>query len=378
MTDISLSDILIDVATSSAVDVGTQRTVNPNLRAVGQAYRVYSVIKPAIDIAQAFRIVAYSDVAGILANEIIVHIASQKLNKAFGSLDTINYAVHRNVERFLFDPDFSHPVMVDTDILTLYRLSTNSNFILREYHEMGKPLLELGYDCIVRGIRAHSVVEDLLKYPESLKQRGYQNWNRQKNIIDKINEISGFVLWRPIPDIGLGTSRISNISQYSGIFRRDQAEGYGRISHKDGVHWFGQVRDGWPVDYGVFEFSDGRIFVGYVPGFKSIRPNLGVSISSKKDRLIFGAHNDTGQPDGYARQIGIKNEVDSYSGMWTRGELIGGPLEFEAEVFKTIAAKKDIRQFAELHAEYQKKANLAEKIQLSNDCKIIELVNAFL
>ncbi len=118
----------------------------------------------------------YADVASILAYELIVEVTTKKLSDAFGSLETVNFAVHRQAESYLLKPDFAHPVLVDTQILALY--SFDRQFGHEEFEKMGGALVRLGYDCIERGIRARSVVVDLMRYPETTKQRMYRNWDR--------------------------------------------------------------------------------------------------------------------------------------------------------------------------------------------------------
>lgn len=371
MIDPSVAETLIEVATSTSVEVVSRRTIDPRILAAGQAYRVFSIIEPATRIAQAFRVAAYADVASILAYELVVEVTAKKLSDAFGSLETVNFSVHRQAEGYLLEPDFAHPALVDTQILAPY--SFDRQFGDGEFKQMGGALVQLGYNCIERGIRARSVVVELMRYRETTKERQYRNWNRRQNWLDKVNEVSGYVLWRPVPEIGLGSGRITNRSVYSGIYRRDKPEGYGRVTMDNGEVWFGQVRDHFPTNYGVTEYPDGRLFIGYIPEHA---PYLGASISAKRDKIVFGGHDYSGIPEGWARQIGIANGVESRSGFWHSGELTH-PVEFEADVLKRIAVEK-FDNLPQLRAEYQLNAKSAGAIQIRNDDLIVSAVQEFL
>jgi hypothetical protein len=63
---------MIDVATSTAIDVVTKRSVNPFLLNASRVYKVYSLIEPTAGIYWALRISAYSDAVEIVAHEMIV------------------------------------------------------------------------------------------------------------------------------------------------------------------------------------------------------------------------------------------------------------------------------------------------------------------
>ena len=211
-------------------------------------------------------------------------------------------------------------------------------------------------------------------YPETLRPRGTSNWDRQPTWLDRINTGIGYALWLPVPLVGVGTRQISDQTTYSGIFRRDTAEGYGRIIWTNGDVYVEQVRDGWERGYGVKIFSDGRVLAGY---HDHIYLALGASVSKTKDRIFVGTH-DRGQLTGYGRQIGVRNGVDSFTSLWSdRGP--SDPLVFPPDTYAKIA--KNYEENPMLSAEAGKYAIMAQKGHTRRrdlDMSIVRQLSAYL
>lgn len=370
-----VAKLLFDVVSATAVDVISKRTLDPKIRMAGRIWRAYSLVDVAFDVYGAWRIAAYSDVAGILASEIFVERLSKESSDAIPRLDGINFALQQKAEALLLKPDFTVQIAHDPEVLQPYQIAKFRAFIDQEINTEGGSLAEMTAPCVERAVRADEAVQELLQHPECLQQRPSQRWERRKNWLDRVNTGLGYALWRPIPAIGLGARTISNKTSYNGIFRRNTAEGYGRLTWTNGDVYCGQVRKGTERGYGVKRFADGRMFFGY---FNDFYLGLGVSISSQRDRAHYGAHRE-GRLTGYGRQIGLRAGVESLTGCWESGVLLGSAFTSKADTLQGIA-----REFlpnpmlAHAAAKYQAEAAASHAISEANDSSILIAIAKFM
>lgn len=370
-----LTGILIEAITSTAVDVLSRRTLDPRIKMAGQAWRVFSLADTALDVYGAYRVAAYTDAFGIIASEIVVQKTSGTIANSIPQLDGINFAVHQEAERLILEPDFSVEIGHKPQKLTAVHLIQDESFLKSEFETHGSTLAEMTIPCCERGSVAFKAVERLLRYPECQQERRYRDWYDKTPWLDRLNTGLGYALWRPVPDIGLGTRRLSNVTHYNGIFRRETAEGYGRITWTNGDAYLGQVRGGWECGYGMKEFSDGTVLVGY---FNDMSLSLGVSVSPNRDRAFYGAHS-RGKLTGYGRQIGLRDGVDSMSGFWQDGKPSGESVSLRADVLAKNARRfSKISGLEDLAEEYQSEADRGKMSRGGFDDQALRAVSEFL
>jgi len=370
--EVAISKILIDVATSTAVDVVTKRSINPILRGAGRAYKVYSLIEPSVGIYNAIRISAYSDAFGIAAHEMMVKLASNELSKRFISINGANFEIHKKAERYLLEPEFSEALSQVGN--PLRKWSYDPDFVGQDYTELGRPLIDQTLLCIERAVRANLIANELLNHAESKEVRRYRRWDRPASWVDSANTQMGYIFWRPIPEIGLGQMQLSNSRSYRGIFRRNTAEGYGRIEWSNGNKYFGQVDDGDALGYGVFHFANGAIYIGHIPIFWC---RLGVSVTPQKDSIFYGEHSG-GTPNGYGRRVGLSNGIGSVTGFWIDGQ-ISSVIETMGDTYEKISKQMQGSIFTKrLIVEYNDKSTKANAALSKNDSIIVSTIKPFL
>lgn len=341
----------------------------------GKAWRTFSLLGTAADLGNAWRLAAYADVGEIIFNEIIVEIASGGIDAAIPTLDGTNFELQKTANNFLASPDFTNFLPHDPNLLTpIGMLSDKWSFIDREIETPGGPLADMVIPCLSRAMSAAASANRILSYPETLRPRGRFTLDQPTTFLDRVNTGLGFAIWRPVPLVGVGSRQISNLTSYSGIFRRETAEGYGRITWTNGDIYIGQVRNGWERGYGVKTFSDGRVFVGF---HNDLYLALGASISAKKDRIFAGSH-ERGYLTGYGRQIGIRNGVDSFTAFWDdRGP--GDRIPFRPDTYAEIARNFTGRPFLAAEAEkYRLLARDGVAKSQSIDTDIVSEVNSYL
>jgi len=370
-----LSGILIDTVTSTAVDVVTKRTLDPRIKLAGHAWRAFSLVDHAFDVYGAYRIAAYSDAVNIIASEIVVQKTSGAIASSIPQLDGINFAVHKEAEGLLLKPDFTVQFAHEPHKLTAVHMLYDDKFQKSEFESHGSALAEMTIPCTERGCDAFKIVEGILRYPEANHSRRRRDWYDNTPWLSRINTGLGYALWRPVSDIGLGARSLSNVTSYNGIFRRETAEGYGRISWTNGDAYFGQVRDGWERGYGMKQFSDGTVLVGY---FNDMSLSLGVSVSPNRDRAFYGAH-DRGKLTGYGRQIGLRNGVNSTSGFWQDGKPSGKDISLHADVLAKNARRfSKVEGLEDMAREYQRKADEANADRDRFDREVLNAVADFI
>lgn len=369
-----IAETLIDVAVTTGVDVVTKQSKKPAIRAVGTAYRVYSLVEPVSRITGAIRIAAYTDAVAIICQELIVHLASRELSNRLLLAQTINYEVIVTAEKHVLSIDFERDVPAGIDYFRAPIYLLESDLLSRDYLEHGRGLAEIAHDCISHGVQAFLKARELVEHEEARLPRKLYNWDRPETWLHRFNRDVGFLLWRPPSEIGLGSSRISEERNYYGTFRRNSAEGYGCIEWNDGSRYFGQIFDGMSCGYGGFEFSDGGMYFGYRP--KNHFRKLGAYITSSRDRIIVGIGKDN-FPESYGRQIGIANGVESTSGFWSDGKL-KEPIESLAKTNLTIARRMDTSFTQELKAEYEHKASVDQATLDQTDANLVRMLRPFI
>jgi hypothetical protein len=365
----AIAKIFIDVAVSTGVDVLSKRAANPVIRGAAHAHKVYSLVSSIEGVYSAIRISAYSDAARLIGHEAVVQVGSQNIARTLLRISEANYEVHRKAERYLLTPEYA--VTESTHPLCGW-LYSNLDFAPEDVAAFGRPLATQTGICVGRAIRARDIATELVSYSEARTARRYRNWDRSPNWVDRINTDLGHMLWRPLPEIGLGMRPVAHSATYFGIFRRDDPEGYGCIRWLNGTQFFGQTRHGFPRGYGVFYFNDGRVYCGKVDAYK----HLGASISPKRDWVFYGEHQDT-TPDGYGRRVGIANGVESVSAFWDRGEL-RTPFQSMADVHNNIASGMDGQHLIDLRMEYQRNADNAERALAMSDASVLSHLSGHL
>lgn len=309
-----LAGLLVEAATTTAIDVITKRTVDPKVRFAGRTWKALSLADKVYDVQEAIRISAYSDAAGIIAGEIVVQKASRSVLSSIPEIDVMNFRLIEHAEGLVADPDFANHFVHDPSVLDPTR--GQSDFVSEDYESYGGALFDMVETCLLGARDAHRTVNDLLSNAECNVPRQTPALGWTPTWIDKINTGLGYALWLPTPVIGVG-SGYAAYGEYVGTYRRDDAEGYGKIKLRSGGTYFGQVRQGTPHGYGITKYPDGRVFAGYNTPHDR---DLGVVVSANRDKAVIGA-STRGIPKGYGRQIGLKNGVGSVSGFWYDGEL---------------------------------------------------------
>ena len=165
-----LTGVLIDAATSTAIDVLAKRTVDPRIKMAGRAWRVYSLLSTTFDLESAWRIAAYSDVGQIIFSEIVVQRLSEEMTSSIPTLDGVNFELQQKAGAFICTPDFTNRFAHDPYLLTPYGMSLDrSRFIQREIDTVGEPLIDMVLPCVERALRACVSANEILSYPETLR-----------------------------------------------------------------------------------------------------------------------------------------------------------------------------------------------------------------
>ena len=170
--------------------------------------------------------------------------------------------------------------------------------------------------------------------------------------------------------VGVGSRQLSD-KTYSGIFRRETAEGYGQIAWSNGDVYIGQVREGYEYGYGITTKLNGQIQVGY---HRSRYPTLGIAISANKDRLLVGVHQWNGLA-GFGRQIGLRNGLDSFSAFWIDGKP-SEPIQQIPEIYFENAAR--LAEYPEKHNEYLSLARPLASQRDALDREFVDSVGSYL
>lgn len=316
-----LSGLVIEAATATAVDVISKRSVDPKIRLAGKTWKAFSIADKVLGVENAIRVSAYSDAAGIIANEFVVQKISKEAVSALPEINAVNFELIDTVEGLVLSPDFVRNPLHDPSVLNPMNYSRKENkvFSVNNLEGHGSELLELVGTCLKGAVRTNWIVRDLLKNEECSIPRREPIFGWEPTWIDRINTGLGYALWVPQTVIGVG-SGYSLYGDYQGTFRRERPEGYGRVllNHNDGSY-LGQIRDGIPLGYGVVEYPDGRLFAGFTTPDER---DLGVVLSPERDKAVFGA-SVRGEPRGFCRQVGLGNGVGSVSGYWNDGQLSG-------------------------------------------------------
>jgi len=359
----AIGKILLDVAVSTGVDVLSKRAANPLVRGAAHLHRAYALISFVDSAYGAIRICAYSDATRLISQEAVVQVGSQQVAKALLRIGAANYEVHHKAEQYLLRPEFAearegaHPLCG--------WIIANSSFGVEDNQGFGRPLAKQTAVCVARAVRARNIAAELVSYPEAAAPRRTRNWNRQPMWLDRINSDLGHIFWQPAPEIGLGMRRVGDSVTYSGIFRRDDPEGYGCLHWLDGTRYYGQTRHGFPKGYGVYYYNDDSVYVGKI----EYNHHLGASISAKRDWVYYGEHRGM-KPNGYGRRVGRANGIESVSGLWRDGEITH-PFPTVAETNRQIASKWTEPVLQGLRREYERKADDAERALWQSDHSVL-------
>lgn len=355
-----LSGLLVEAATATAVDVISQRTIDPRIKTLGRAWKVLSLSERVLDLYGAVRVAAYCDAAGLVASEIVVTKTSSSISGAIPAIDGINFELIHESERLLVSPDFAQ--RHEHDPSPLDPINYRNGFFKENFENQGESLWNLTEQCLEGAARAQETVTRLLKHQECKEPRRLPVLGWEETFLDRINTGLGYALWRPIPIIGVGSGGAYNSEDYTGTYRREEPDGYGRISFRSGDVYTGQIRRSFPFGYGVMEYSDGTLFAGHHSPNSS---DLGLVLTPLRDKAIIGASHN-GRPRNYCRQIGLSNGVSSMSGVWHDGEF---SKEFgtQGSIHKRIwenyksmsnprlqSLKKELKQKAEKYIEFEK------------------------
>jgi len=369
-----ITDALIDVAASTGVDVVTRRNVNASIRAVGHAYRVYSLIRPAQQLANAIRISAYTDATTIVCHELLVHFASKELARKLITSEVINYEVLAMAEDLVLSVDFAKDAPDSIHFLRAPQYVLEADLLSQDYLEHGRGLADLVAEALFRGVESYEKASELVRHSEAKQARRHYNFRRKEMWFDQLNRSLGQVLWRPVPEIGLGTSIVGEGLTYSGTYRKNDAEGYGCLEWANGTKYFGQIDNGQPCGYGGYRFSDGGRYFGYWP--KHYFKNIGAYITPNRDRVIIGVGRGT-FPNSYGRQIGLKGGVQSVSGFWSDGQLTQ-PIESMEQTNLKIAEGMSSRYTVELKAEYNNRSRMDRAHQGITDAALLSHIKCYI
>ncbi len=367
----AIAKIFIDVAVSAGVDVVAKRAANPIIRGAGRAYKVYSLVSTFEGAYSALRISAYSDAARLIGQEIIIELGSRPLSQALLKISAANYEIHLKAEGYVLTPEYAEAINAPGTLG--FWIYNNPNFLAENFTDFGRPLAAQASICVSRAVRARDIAMELTSYSEANAPRRFHNWEKSTTWADRLNSELGHILWRPVPEIGLGMINTSASSTYSGIFRRNDAEGYGCIVWGNGLRYYGQTRHGGPAGYGAFYFQDGSIYFGKVGGSER---QLGASISARRDWVYYGEHLGT-TPDGYGRRVGHANGVESVSAFWTKGSL-DKAFQTMSDVHRSIAARMESPHVQTLRAEYEQRANEVDRSITMADSSVLSHVQSHL
>jgi hypothetical protein len=165
-----VAKLLLDTAISSAVDVVSKRATNPTVRAAGRAYKVYSVCSAATSVYDAYRIASYSEVAGVLAREVVVEGLSRQVAKALIGHSGVNFEVHRMAEQYLIKGDFD--VDNEPNVRRFVGWSYyDSDLMSADFHSHGRALAERISLRLDRAVEAANIATDLATKPEAKERR---------------------------------------------------------------------------------------------------------------------------------------------------------------------------------------------------------------
>lgn len=372
MTD-QIANALIDVAMSTGVDVVTGRNVDAKMRAVGHAYRVYSLIRPAQQLTNAIRIAAYADATTIVCHELLVHFASKELARKLITSEAINYEIIAKAEDLVLSVDFAKDAPESINYLRASQYVLEADLLSRDYLDHGRGLADLVTEALSRGVESYAKGVELVRHNESKQLRRHYNFDRNEMWFDQLNRSFGHVLWRPVPEIGLGTSIVGEGLTYSGTFRKNDAEGYGCLEWAGGTKYFGQIDNGHPCGYGGYTFSDDGRYFGYWP--KHCFKNIGAYITPNRDRVIIGVGRGK-FPNSYGRQIGLKDGVPSVSGFWSDGQLTK-PIGSMEQTNMKIAERMWSPYTIELKAEYESRSRMDRAHQDISDAAILSHLSCY-
>jgi hypothetical protein len=369
-----IANALIDVATSTGVDVVTKRNIDPRMRGLGRAYRVYSLVRPSLEISNAIRVVAYTDLMAIVCQELIVQFASQELTRRLISSEVVNYEVIAMAEKMVMSVDFAKDTPDSVHYLSASQYILEADLLSRDYLEHGRGLVALVGEAISRGVYSFAKADALIQNAEARKERRKYNFDRKDVWVERLNHRLGNIFWLPVPEMGIGSCLIKDGVTYSGTFRRNSAEGYGSLAWQNGTKYLGQICDGAPCGYGGYEFSNGGRYFGYRPrhAFK----NIGAYITPNRDRVIVGVGSGN-YPSSYGRQIGLRQGVESASGFW-QGDQLETKIETMEQTNRVIARSMTSPYTIELKAEYEGRALMDQARQGLSDAMILSHLQPYL
>lgn len=359
----AIAKIFIDVAVSAGVDVLSKRAASPIVRGASRSYKVFTLISTIDGVHDAIRICAYADAARLIGQEVFVEVGSKPIARALLGIREANYEIHQKAERYLITPEFAKAEGAEPLARWLY---SNHNFLAENLTRFGQPLAAQTATCVARAARSRDIAVELAAYAEARAPRRHYKFKPTPNWLDRVNSDLGYLLWQPVPEIGLGSRVVGEDATYSGIFRGNDAEGYGCITSVNGTRYYGQTRYGYPSGYGVFYFTDRSVYLGKVPRGDH---QLGASIPPGRDWVYYGEHQRT-TADGYGRRVGRANGVESVSALWREGK-IESALQSLADVYRGIAHRMNGPYVQELRAENMQLAQDAERAIARNDTMVL-------
>ena len=369
----AVAAFLVEATTTTAIDVISRRSIDPKIRMAGRVWRTFSLTDKAFDVHEAIRIAAYSDAAGIVANEIVIQKISKSVQDDLPVIDGLNFVLVEKAEGLLLEPDFSFRNEHDPSPLDPVRnLHSRSDFHEKNFENYGLKLYMLTAKCIKGAVRVQQATLDLIANEECKEPRRTPALSWESTWLDRINTGLGYALWVPVPIIGVG-SGYATYGPYVGTFRRDEAEGYGKIELDSKAIYVGQVRRGTPFGYGVVTYPDGTVFAGHnTPEDR----DLGVVLPPTRDKAIIGA-SLYGRSRGFGRQIGLSKGVGSVSGFWRDGKL---SLETPTlgSIHRRLRENYKSSLFAAMHEELEENANSHGSEEDAIDGKFVNLIEEIL
>lgn len=359
----AIAKVFIDVAVSAGVDVLSKGAASPIVRGASKTYKVFTLISTLDGAYDAIRICAYTDAARLIGQEAFVEVGSKSLARTLLGIREANYEIHQKAERYLITPEFADADGAAPLVRWVY---SNHNFLAENLTGFGQPLAAQTATCVARAARARDIAVELASYAEARAPRRHYNFKRTPNWFDRVNSDLGYLLWQPVPEIGLGSRVVGEDATYSGIFRRNDPEGYGCITSVNGTRYYGQTRYGYPSGYGVFYFADRSVYLGKVPRRDH---QLGASIPPGRDWIYYGEHKRTAA-DGYGRRVGRANGAESVSALWAEGK-IESVLQTLVDVYRGIADRMDGPYVEGLRAKNMQLAQEAEGAIARNDNAVL-------
>lgn len=360
----AITKIFIDVAISTGFDVLSKRSTSPIIKGAGITYKAFTLISTVNGAYEAIRLCAYTDAAQLVAQDAVVEVGSKEIVKALLQLKQTNYEVHRKAESYLLTPEFAEAIKGSGSLG--HWMYNNQSFPTDDMTGFGKPLATQTSVCVARAARARDIAVEVSNYPEAFVERRKYNWDLPENSIQRLNRQLGHILWCPTPQIGLGKRIMWNDSTYYGIFRLNEAEGYGCVAWTDGTRYYGQTRHGQPCGYGAVYRPDGVVYLGKVGNFGR---QLGASVSRARDWIYYGEHEGV-TPDGYGRRVGRANGVESVVGIWSHGK-VAVPFKTYAEIYREISEGMTGPHVGGIRLEYAERADRADQSLRINDISVI-------